>query len=213
MIEFIENYIIKNQDQPNVVKLKNRTVIHFGYDFDYDMNGSTENIESYAPIPDCFCEDKILETNLENKENCGFDQVTVNIYDPTKGSIPPHIDNVDAFSEVISSLSLNADTVMEFKREGASEEKYSVHIPARSFLEMTKESRYNFSHAIVARKSDYINGKQIFRNTEKPRISITYRKVTTLIPKASLTKNLESSHVRNVYDAIADDFSRTRWNM
>ena len=212
LIEFIEDYIVKNQDQPNVVKLKNRTVIHFGHDFDYDMNGSTENIESYAPIPTCFCEDKILDKNA--KEKFGFDQVTVNIYDPTKGSIPPHIDNVDAFSEVISSLSLNADTVMEFKREGnSSEEEYSVHIPARSFLEMTKESRYNFTHAIVARKSDYINGKQIFRNTEKPRISITYRKVTTLIPKVSLTKNLESSHVRNVYDAIADDFSRTRWNM
>lgn len=90
-------------------------------------------------------------------------------------------------------------------------ENYSIHLPANSLLKMSGPSRYDFTHAIVARKSDYIQGQQVFRT--QPRISLTFRKTKYLIPKVKLSKNLEISNVKNVYDTIAEDFSRTRWNL
>merc|ERR1712071_375409 len=47
----------------------------------------------------------------------------------------------------------------------------------------------------------------------RQRISFTYRKVTHLVPIVELTSTLETHHVRKVYDEIAQDFSRTRYNL
>lgn len=63
----------------------------------------------------------------------------------------------------------------------------------------------------------------------EPRVSFTYRKVTHLVPVVKLEtqkqdrptseesvqklQKLETAHVRDVYDKIAEDFSRTRYQM
>jgi len=220
IVDFVNNYEEKvtSSTVTNTNQLKNRFTIHFGHNFDYDVNGSTIKYSEDAYKIPTFLAD-IRKDHVEKDKSIlmsKFDQVTINKYAIQGGCIPAHIDNTEAFDEEISAISLNADTVMEFKNKNNELDCYSVHLPRRSLLVMSKESRYDFTHAIINRKSDYINGQQVLRSqssSSQPRISITYRKVKYLIPKLKLHKNLEDSHVKNVYDQIAEDFSRTRWNM
>ena len=193
--------LIENSEPSN--NLRNREVYHFGYDFNYDVNASTKKI---SPIP-------------EIAEMPGYDQLTCNVYHPTEGNIRAHIDNTEAFGPDIAVISCNSDTVMEFKHSEDETDTFSVHVPRRSLMVMTEDSRYKYMHAIVARKKDYIDGKCCYRT--ESRMSFTYRKVTHLVPVVKLKskpenqdlQKVETTQVRDVYNKIADDFSRTRYSM
>lgn len=107
-----------------------------------------------------------------------------------------------------------------------------VLLPKRSALIMTKESRYLWSHGITPRKTDIIsnhNGllKSVPRGT---RTSLTFRiirnepctcvyseqcdsqnrEMTENILEGEKAKQLEETHVLQVYNEIADHFSCTR---
>lgn len=132
--------------------MKHRKVIHYGYEFRYDIN----NVDKNKPLPE-----KIPESCnfiFERLNDVGDllplgtfipDQLTINDYQSGQG-IPPHIDTHSAFEDPILSLSLNSDVNMEFKHEG---EHISIFLPRRSLLIMSGEARlvisYYFSFSII----------------------------------------------------------------
>ncbi|KAJ8410812.1 hypothetical protein AAFF_G00187690 [Aldrovandia affinis] len=132
--------------------LKHRRVKHYGYEFRYDNN----NVDKDKPLPGGlpqFC-DTVLERCLrENHIDATLDQLTINQYEPGQG-IPPHVDTHSAFEDTILSLSLGAQTVMDFRHpDGHS---VAVVLPRRSLLVMKGESRYLWTHGITPRKFDVV---------------------------------------------------------
>ena len=98
----------------------------------YVFSGS--NTE-YTEIPDEIVD---IKKRIETVAKSSFDQITVNYYEAGEG-IPPHVDNQMAFGEVIISLSLLSDCIMEFKRD---ENIFKMDLERRSLLIMGTESRY-----------------------------------------------------------------------
>ena len=103
-----------------------------------------------------------------------INQMTVNEYKRGQG-IGSHIDTTSAFSDGLMSISLGADCVMEFRNEQGI--KKLVHLPPRSLLLMSGPARYAWSHQIVTRMTDCVDGKVIPRKT---RVSLTLRTAITL---------------------------------
>ena len=184
--------------------MKNRKVLHFGYEFSYKDNSieSTQGLNSNVqPFPGIF--DEILSKSME----MGLilerpDQCTVNRYEPGQG-IPPHIDTHSCCTDTIMSLSLCSDVVMNFvnassgeisviedinrdKQDGSSYKgSIPVLLPRRSLLIMSGESRYAYTHGIAIRQSDIIpannesksnTGQSLTLMKRKMRISLTFRK-------------------------------------
>ncbi|KAJ7320144.1 hypothetical protein JRQ81_019655 [Phrynocephalus forsythii] len=166
--------------------LKHRRVKHFGYEFQYDNN----NIDRDRPLPGGLPD--IFNTFLEKCLNMGYiknkpDQLTVNQYEPGQG-IPPHIDTHSAFEDEITSLSLGAEIVMDFKHPDG--QTLAVMLPQRSLLVMSGESRYLWTHGITPRKFDVVQASEGQRvgtvtadigdltlNKRGTRTSFTFRKV------------------------------------
>lgn len=140
-------------DQDTAQKaLKHRRVKHYGFEFRYDNN----NVDKDKPLPaDLPAESMpVLERCLRS----GYisvmpDQLTVNQYESGQG-IPPHVDTHSAFEDTILSLSLGAQTVMEFRHPDGH--LVAVVLPARSLLVMKGESRYLWTHGITPRKFDMV---------------------------------------------------------
>uniref|UniRef100_A0A0K0E7Y1 Fe2OG dioxygenase domain-containing protein n=1 Tax=Strongyloides stercoralis TaxID=6248 RepID=A0A0K0E7Y1_STRER len=179
-----KNYINDNEAK-NLIKkieddlddhsevLKNRTVIHYGYKFNYSSNSA---FQETIPIPMEFIEiiDKLKKDNLLLMDEIP-DQVTVNIYEESQG-IPYHTDTHSAFGRQIFSLSLLSDVVMQFKNCSNPNILINILLEKNSLLIMEDESRYIFKHGILTRKYD-TNPKTNELMKRKKRISITFRKI------------------------------------
>ncbi|XP_045930473.1 alkylated DNA repair protein alkB homolog 8 isoform X1 [Micropterus dolomieu] len=132
--------------------LKHRRVKHYGFEFRYDNN----NVDKDKPLPagipqECL---PVLERCVKNKHiDIIPDQLTVNQYESGQG-IPPHVDTHSAFEDTIMSLSLGAQTVMEFRHPDGR--LAAVVLPGRSLLVMKAESRYLWTHGITPRKFDIV---------------------------------------------------------
>ncbi|XP_027136276.1 alkylated DNA repair protein alkB homolog 8 isoform X2 [Larimichthys crocea] len=141
-----------NDDVTAQKALKHRRVKHYGFEFRYDNN----NVDKDKPLPagipqECL---PVLERCLKNKHIITMpDQLTVNQYESGQG-IPPHVDTHSAFEDTILSLSLGAQTVMEFRHPDGR--LVSVVLPGRSLLVMKGESRYLWTHGITPRKFDMV---------------------------------------------------------
>lgn len=98
------------------------------------------------------------------------DQAIVNEYLPGQG-IADHTDSKPSFGEVVTSLSLAALVVMEFKK---SDQTIPILLEPRSLFVMRGEARYQWTHGIAKRKQDVHDGQTFVRNR---RLSITFRKV------------------------------------
>jgi alkylated DNA repair dioxygenase AlkB len=145
-----------------------RRVQHYGYRYDYKARQVTPDLY-LGPLPPWF------QGLAERLTHSGFfpdlpDQVIVNEYLPGQG-IAPHMDCVPCFGDVIASLSLGSDVVMDFGRSDGSE-KISHRLPARSLLIMTGAARYHWQHSIAKRKTDVVDGQKIIRQR---RVSLTFR--------------------------------------
>ncbi|CAL9683877.1 unnamed protein product [Knipowitschia caucasica] len=140
-------------DQDTAQKaLKHRKVKHYGYEFRYDNN----NVDKEKPLPAHLPEEcaPVLQRCIQH----GYmsimpDQLTVNQYESGQG-IPPHVDTHSAFEDTIMSLSLGAQTVMEFRHPDGR--LVAVVLPPRSLLVMKGESRYLWTHGITPRKFDMV---------------------------------------------------------
>lgn len=96
------------------------------------------------------------------------DAIQVNEYLPGQG-IEPHIDSLSN-GEIITSLSLGSHTVLEFARAG---ETFSVVIPARTLFQIWGKLRYEWTHAIIPKNYDLIEGERMPRTR---RYSLIFRK-------------------------------------
>lgn len=150
-------------DQPWLNDLKRR-VQHYGYKYDYRARAVTP--DSYlGPLPDWL---EPVAKKLPFKP----DQAIVNEYEPGQG-ISAHVDCVPCFEGTIASLSLGFGAVMQFTNRN---EKQELYLEPRSLIILSGPARYDWTHAIPARKSDMVSGFKIERGR---RVSLTFRTVLT----------------------------------
>ncbi|OQV15112.1 Alkylated DNA repair protein alkB-like protein 8 [Hypsibius exemplaris] len=174
LIRFVEELMASEETKSSGDFLKNRTTLHFGYQFRYGKN-DLDLDTPVRPIPGELCGD-ILQKLVE----CGCvtripDQLTVNIYEPGQG-IPPHVDTHSVFEDGICSLSLGGAVVMDFS-SGAEDPVLQVLLEPRSLLAMLGESRYAWTHGIVPRATDSLANSSTTGQTWRRlrRISFTFR--------------------------------------
>ena len=163
-----EAILISNIDAQSWLHDLKRRVQHYGYKYDYKARAVMEN--SYlGELPEWI---QPLCNTLYNEQVFSDvpDQVIVNEYLPGQG-ISPHIDCVPCFNDTIASLSLGAGTMIQFTNHG---EKQELYLQPRSLVVLSNKARYEWTHAIPARKSDMISGFKIERER---RISLTFRNV------------------------------------
>lgn len=102
------------------------------------------------------------------------DQAIINEYEPGQG-IGLHVDSVDHWEEVVTSLSLCSAAVMDLAREDAL---VPLLLEPRSLIVFRSEARYQWKHGMARRSQDVIEGSTLPRAR---RLSITMR-------QAKLTK-------------------------
>ncbi|XP_075905974.1 tRNA (carboxymethyluridine(34)-5-O)-methyltransferase alkbh8 isoform X2 [Nelusetta ayraudi] len=227
-----------NDDITAQKALKHRRVKHYGFEFRYDNNNVDKDKPLAAGIPqECL---PVLERCVAHKLlDVMPDQLTVNQYESGQG-IPPHVDTHSAFEDTIMSLSLGAQTVMEFRHPDGR--LVPVLLPGRSLLLMKGESRYLWSHGITPRKFDTVpsddpqssaSATPLTLTKRGTRTSFTFRRIRhepcrCAFPSAcdsqkasgpcppslpschSDAAHLEEEYVHRVYNAIASHFSGTR---
>jgi alkylated DNA repair dioxygenase AlkB len=165
-----QDFLLTQIDQqPWLTDLKRR-VQHYGYKYDYKAR-TVDNDTYLGPLPDW------LSPISKKLHGDGIfssipDQVIVNEYLPGQG-ISAHIDCVPCFAETIASLSLGSPCIMEFSNPKTGEKK-SIVLEDRSLIGLSGPARYEWQHAIPARKSDIINGIKTERTR---RVSLTFRNV------------------------------------
>lgn len=142
-----------------------RRVQHYGYRYDYKARNVTD--EMYLGDLPPWLERIAQQLNDDGLIDVVPDQVIINEYEPGQG-ISAHIDCQPCFGHRIFSISLGSSAIMEFTQAG--KEKVEVMLAPRSMVMMYGEARYNWKHAIPARKQD--NGINRTR-----RLSLTLRKV------------------------------------
>lgn len=175
-LRYIPNFISESEHdmlllsidaQPWLTDLKRR-VQHYGYKYDYKArNILTDSYLGELPI---WLSDLQARLYSERVFKQKPDQAIINEYLPAQG-ISAHIDCVSCFDDVIASLSLGSDCVMQLSN---SEQKQDVYLEKRSLIILSGEARYKWQHAIPARKSDIIEGIKLERQR---RVSVTFRKV------------------------------------
>lgn len=165
-----QDFLLAQIDQqPWLTDLKRR-VQHYGYKYDYKAR-SVGNDAHLGPLPDW------LSSLSKRLHDTGIfpsvpDQVIVNEYLPGQG-ISAHIDCVPCFADTIASLSLGSPCIMEFSNPKTGAKK-SIVLEGRSLIVLSGPARYEWQHAIPARKSDIIHGTK----TERARrVSLTFRNV------------------------------------
>jgi alkylated DNA repair dioxygenase AlkB len=145
--------------QPWLNDLKRR-VQHYGYKYDYKARAVTAG--SYlGPLPDWL-------VPVSQKLPFKPDQAIVNEYLPGQG-ISAHVDCVPCFADTIASLSLGSGAVMQFAN---GQKKHDLYLEPCSLIILSGPSRYEWTHAISARKSDVVGDFKIERGR---RVSLTFR--------------------------------------
>lgn len=151
----------------NVLK---RRVQHFGYRYDYKAR--TITADAYlGKLPEWL---EFLAQRLIDRDYFKSlpDQVIANEYLPGQG-ISAHVDCVPCFGDAIVSISLLSACEMIF-RDLRNSETRAVLLAPHSGILLSGAGRYNWTHEIVARKSDLVDGVKLAR---KRRISLTFRNV------------------------------------
>ncbi|MEM1378107.1 MAG: alpha-ketoglutarate-dependent dioxygenase AlkB [Pseudomonadota bacterium] len=177
-LAYIPYFIIREQSDALCAKLdampwdetlKRRTQ-HFGFRYDYKARSVLP--ESYlGPLPDW------LDDLARRLHDAGWfpaapTQVIANEYLPGQG-ISAHVDCEPCFGPVIASLSLLSACEMVFRHK-SSGQKVSMVLKPGSLLVMADDARFEWTHEIPARKSDFIEGMRVPRSR---RISLTFRNV------------------------------------
>lgn len=145
-----------------------RRVQHYGYKYDY----KARNIfpDSYLGELPPWLEGLQKRLYSEGLFEQKPDQAIINEYLPGQG-ISTHVDCIPCFDDVVVSLSLGSDAIMQLCSD---EQKHDVFLEKRSLIILSGEARYKWQHAIPARKSDMVDGIRLERQR---RVSVTFRKV------------------------------------
>lgn len=164
------DFLVAQIDQQSWLTDLKRRVQHYGYKYNYKAR-AVGNDAYLGPLPEWF-------SSLSKKlHDDGIfpsvpDQVIVNEYMPGQG-ISAHIDCVPCFADTIASLSLGSPCIMEFSNPKTGEKK-SIVLEDHSLIVLSGPARYEWQHAIPARKSDIING---IKTERARRVSLTFRNV------------------------------------
>lgn len=164
-----QNLIHAIDQNPWLHDLKRR-VQHYGYKYDYKARGVSSDAflgqlpQWVAPFAHKLQKESFFKAIP--------DQVIINEYQPGQG-ISAHIDCIPCFGETIASLSLGSGILMQFTNQ-KTKAQHDVYLPPRSLIALDKEARYQWTHAIPARKSDTVNGFKIKRDR---RLSLTFRTI------------------------------------
>ncbi len=147
-----------------------RRVQHYGWRYDYKVR-SVDYAMYMGDLPEWAA---WLAQRLYDDRHIGAvpDQMIVNEYLPGQG-IAPHIDCEPCFSNTVISVSLLSPIVMDFCHV-ASRRRAEVLLEPRSLVVIAEDSRYDWTHGIAARKTDFFRQEKMDR---KLRISLTFRKV------------------------------------
>jgi alkylated DNA repair dioxygenase AlkB len=145
-----------------------RRVRHFGCRYDYRARSATRD-SRIGPLPEA------LQGLAERLVAEGLfaavpDQVIANEYLPGQG-ISAHVDCEPCFGDVVASLSLLSACEMRFACLESGETR-AVMLPPRSLLVLAGPARSNWTHAILARRSDVSDGVRMMRGR---RVSLTFR--------------------------------------
>ncbi|MGB4058374.1 MAG: alpha-ketoglutarate-dependent dioxygenase AlkB [Alphaproteobacteria bacterium] len=154
--------------QPWLNDLKRR-VQHYGYKYDYKArNVVASSYLGELPIWLAPLQNGLLSQGIfKDYPN----QAIVNEYLPGQG-ISAHIDCVPCFGDVIASLSLGSDCMMQLSR---GDVRRDVFLEKCSLIILSGDARYVWQHGIPARKSDVVGGLKLERQR---RVSVTFRTVT-----------------------------------
>lgn len=149
-----------------------RRVQHYGFRYPYGAAPGAAKLEPTTPLPTWATE--LYESCCAVGLTCepAPSQVIVNEYAPGQG-IGAHTDHERLFGGYVLAVSLGAGVVMEFKHK-ASGAVVRQYLPPRSAYKLEGDARYAWTHAIVARKSDVVDGVKTPRGT---RVSVTFRAV------------------------------------
>ena len=164
------DFLLSQMDQQTWLTDIRRRVQHYGYKYDYKARTIDHNAY-LGSLPDWLSSvsNKLLNDGIFP---LGPDQVIVNEYLPGQG-ISAHIDCVPCFADTIASLSLGSPCIMDFSNPKTGEKK-SIVLEDRSLIVLSGPARYEWYHAIPARKSDIISGIKTGRTR---RVSLTFRNV------------------------------------
>jgi alkylated DNA repair dioxygenase AlkB len=145
----------------------NRRTQHYGYIYDYKARRVDPTMYLGA-LPDWLISiaEQLVEDGLMP---IVADQAIINEYEPGQG-IADHIDCTPCFGDVIASLSLGSAAIMDYKCDG---QKAEIWLDRRSIVTMRGVARYEWTHGIAKRKSDFYAGQTISRQR---RVSVTFRK-------------------------------------
>ncbi|MBI5705659.1 MAG: alpha-ketoglutarate-dependent dioxygenase AlkB [Armatimonadetes bacterium] len=149
-----------------------RRVQHYGFRYDYRKRAVDQSMR-LGPLPGWLQQlaNRLFEGGIFEQAP---DQVIINEYLPGQG-IAAHVDCEPCFGPVIASLSLCAPVPMVFG-DRKTRDVLEVDLPPRSLLLLSGLGRYEWTHSILARKTDTIDGDSRERAR---RVSLTFR---TVIP-------------------------------
>jgi alkylated DNA repair dioxygenase AlkB len=147
-----------------------RRVQHYGYKYNYkarfiDYTMKIGELPSWVTS----LAEKLKDNNFMQNTP---DQLIINEYLAGQG-IANHVDCEPCFGDTIISLSLGSTCVMDFINK-YTKEKIDVLLEPRSLVILKDEARYEWTHGIQGRKSDFFKNQKYERNT---RISLTFRNV------------------------------------
>lgn len=142
-----------------------RRVQHYGMRYDYTSRAVAPS--ERTPLPG-------WAVGLGARLTFAPDQVIVNEYLPGQG-ISAHTDCVPCFGPEVAAITLGSGCTMEFSHDGA---RVDVALAVRSLCVMTGPARYEWRHAIPARKSDP-DPAGPGRIARARRVSVTFRTVLT----------------------------------
>ena len=175
-LRYVPNFISKKEHdallatidaQSWLTDLKRR-VQHYGYKYDYKARNILP--DSYlGELPQWLSglQERLFANGIFKQKP---DQAIINEYLPGQG-ISAHIDCVPCFDDVIASLSLGSDAIMQLS---LGEQKHDILLEKCSLIVLSGEARYKWQHTIPARKSDIVDGVKLGR---QKRVSVTFRKV------------------------------------
>lgn len=147
-----------------------RRVQHYGFRYDYKSR-KVDSTMYLGSLPSWAC--SIAERLVANGHmTVQPNQLIVNEYLPGQG-ISAHVDCIPCFGPTLSSLSLNSSCLMDLTSLKGTD-KVSILLNPRSLLVLGGSARYQWKHAIAARKSDRVDGSILQRGR---RVSLTFRNV------------------------------------
>lgn len=147
-----------------------RRVQHHGYRYDYKARKVTPSMH-LGPLP-AWAEPLAMRLVADGHMAEPPDQLIVNEYEPGQG-IAAHVDCVPCFGAVICSVTLGSHCVMQLSAT-RSQDVASLLLEPGSLLVLAGASRYDWRHAIPARKTDKVGDQVRVRGR---RVSLTFRKL------------------------------------